>query len=52
MELKPLFKDIADAIREKDGATDKICAADFPERIRAIQGGGVQVERLEITTPP
>lgn len=52
MELKPLFKDIADAIREKDGTTDEIRASDFPARIRAIQGGGVQVERLEITTPP
>ena len=53
MELKPLFKDIADAIREKDGATDEIKAADFPARILAIQGGGgVTVEKLEITTPP
>ena len=52
MELKPLFQDIADAIREKDGTTDEIKAADFPERIRAIQGGGVTVEKLKITTPP
>ena len=54
MELKPLFKSIADTIREKDGTTDEIKAADFPERILAIQagGGGVQVERLEITMPP
>ena len=55
MELKPLFKDIADAIREKDGTTDEIKAANFPARIRAIQGGGgggVTAETLEITAPP
>lgn len=37
MELKPLFKNIADAIREKDGSSDDIVASDFPDRIRAIQ---------------
>lgn len=31
---------IADAIREKDGSTGKIAAADFPARIRAIETGG------------
>lgn len=35
--LKPLFSDIADAIREKDGGTEKIVAEDFPERIRGIR---------------
>lgn len=40
--LKPLFKDIADAIREKDGTTALIPhASDFPARIRAIETGGV-----------
>ena len=34
--LKPLLKDIADAIREKDGSASAIVANDFPERIRAI----------------
>lgn len=52
MELKPLFRDIADAIREKDGTTDEIRAADFPERIREIPTGGVTVEWIEIKTPP
>ena len=36
MELKPLFQDIADAIREKDGTTEPIVAETFPERVRAI----------------
>lgn len=52
MELKPLFKDIAGAIREKDGTTEEIKAADFPGRILAIPAGGVTVEKLEITAPP
>ena len=33
------LKDIADAIREKDGTTEPIPANDFPERIRGIPGG-------------
>lgn len=40
MELKPLFKDIANAIREKDGSTADIVANKFPERIRGIPAGG------------
>lgn len=40
MELKPLFQDIADAIREKEGTADAIKAADFPARIRGLQAGG------------
>lgn len=35
--LVPLFEDIADAIREKDGSTGNIGAESFPARIRAIQ---------------
>ncbi len=35
--LKPLFSDIANAIREKDGSTGTIPAETFPERIRGIQ---------------
>lgn len=38
--LKPLFSDIASAIREKDGTGDPIPAERFPERIRAIPAGG------------
>lgn len=34
--LKPLFSDIANAIREKDGSTGTIPADTFPERIRGI----------------
>jgi len=54
MELKTLFKDTADAIREKDGTTEPILARDFPARIQAIQGGGggVTMERIEIKAPP
>lgn len=40
MELKTLFSDIADAIREKTGTTDKIVASDFPSKIRSITTGG------------
>jgi len=35
------LKAIADAIREKDGTSEPIPAADFPERIRAIPSSGV-----------
>ena len=54
MELKPLFKDIADAIREKDGTTDGIKAASFPERIRAIPAGsgGIELESITVAAPP
>ena len=37
MVLADLFKDIADAIREKDGTTAEITASTFPARIRALQ---------------
>lgn len=44
---------IADAIREKDGTTEPIPANDFPERIRAIQGGGgIELESISIVAPP
>lgn len=55
MELKPLFKSIADAIREKDGTAANITASTFPDRIRAIPSGGlggVILESIEIITPP
>ena len=41
--LEDLFDDIADAIREKHGISDKICADNFPSNIRAIEtsGGGI-----------
>jgi hypothetical protein len=39
--LKPLFKDIADAIREKDGSAEPIPAEMFPERMRSIPSGGL-----------
>lgn len=35
--LENLFADIADAIREKHGITDKLCADNFPNNIRAIR---------------
>ena len=54
MELKPLFKDVADAIREKDGTTGGIKAASFPERIRAIPAGGgdIELESITVAAPP
>lgn len=44
MELKTLFSGVADAIREKDGSTAPIRAADFPQRVRALQAGGGDAE--------
>lgn len=41
MTLGELFAGIANAIRSKDGTTDRIPALTFPERILAISGGGV-----------
>lgn len=46
------LKAIADAIRAKDGTLEPISAQDFPERIRAIPSGGINLERIEITAPP
>ena len=37
--LNSLFTDIADAIREKTGSTEKIVADDFPEVIATIETG-------------
>lgn len=39
MTLTELFKNIADAIREKKGTTESIVAEDFPEEIESITGG-------------
>lgn len=38
--LKDFLTDVADAIREKKGTTDKINPQDFSEEIRSIEGGG------------
>ena len=43
---------IADAIREKEGSGEPIPAKDFPERIRGLQGGGIELSSIEITAPP
>lgn len=40
MALRDFLTGIADAIRSKDGTTAYIPATTFPERIRAISGGG------------
>lgn len=50
-QLTELFTDIASAIKEKDGTSDPIAASDFPERIRAIQGG-VGVESIDWNHSP
>lgn len=54
MELRPLFQDIAAAIREKDGSSEPIPAAEFPARIRAIPTGDGEIvlRSLRITAPP
>lgn len=53
--LKPLFADIAAAIREKDGSEGTIPAENFPERIRTIPVGGlpegVYTVNLEVSDP-
>ncbi len=52
MELRPLFQAIAGAIREKDGSSEPIPAAEFPARIRAIPTAGILLRSLRITSPP
>lgn len=54
MELKPLFQNIASAIREKDGSTEGIAASAFPERIRALpaQGTALTPEEVYAATRP
>lgn len=37
MELKTLFRDIADSIRDLDGSSAPIMASDFPNRIRKMK---------------
>lgn len=39
-ELRTLFQDIADAIKDKTGSTDTIKPAEFPAKIAAIPAGG------------
>jgi len=51
--LKPLFKDIANAIREKDGTTELIPSAeDFPDRIRAISSIPENLSNIVLTAEP
>ena len=38
--LSTLFQDIVNAIRSKNGDTDKMKPIDFPEAIFSIEGGG------------
>lgn len=42
--INNIFKDIADAIREKKNSTDKIKPIDFSNEIKSISGGGEGVE--------
>ena len=44
--LRKFLKDIADAIREKEGSTDAINPQDFPDRIKGL-GGVSDVPTLE-----
>lgn len=49
MELRTLFRDIAGALREKDGSEEPIAAGDFPARIRAIPGAaGAPLEPFRV----
>ena len=41
--LKDLLTDVANAIREKKGTTEKINPQDFSNEIRSIEGGGVVI---------
>ena len=48
--LAELFKNTANAIREKTGETGKMKPAEFPEKIRAIEAGGeAELEPLIVT---
>lgn len=38
------FKEVADAIREKEGSSDLIEPTQFSSRIRNLQGGGMQYD--------
>lgn len=47
--LNELFTGVADAIREKEGSTEAIAAADFPSRISALAtGGGFNTEQYDV----
>ena len=46
------LKAIADAIREKDGTTGPISAADFPDRIRAISSVPEGLRTITLTAAP
>ncbi len=54
MELKPLFQDLANAIREKDGTAEPIVASTFPARVRAIPAGGLPegLRNINLTADP
>jgi hypothetical protein len=45
-------KDMGDAIRERDGTTEPISHQDMPDRVRAIQAGGSDVDLSQIQTNP
>lgn len=48
MSIKESYENIADAIREAEGSSDPILQVDFPERIRALSGGGSSYTKEEI----
>lgn len=48
MTLQELFQSIADAIRKKDGTTEKITPYNFPARIDAIPTGGGSGKEKEL----
>lgn len=39
---------IADAIRAKDGSTDKLTLAQMPEKITSIQNGGGDLSSIDV----
>ncbi len=46
--LKETFTNIADAIREKDGSTDKITPANMPQKIKNIPSGSSTNDYLQL----
>lgn len=49
--LRKFLKDIADAIREKEGTTDAINPQDFVGRIKGLEVGGSKMRYFKVVRP-
>lgn len=49
--LRKFLKDIADAIREKEGSTDAINPQDFVGRIKGLEVGGSKMHYFKVVRP-